>query len=246
MTKPLRANQQITTSGTLHIDNEYLAYEVRKADPNAGYVAILHGGGASTSLRRYDELATETAAAGANVVAFDFSGHGQSTGTLAELSLSRRRTQAIGVISALCDQTKPIVLVGFSMSGQTVCDVISAQTVTVRSTFLGCAAAYRPDVSTLPFGNPEFTEMIREEGTWARSTAFQTLADFPGHVTFLIPDADEVVPCGVTQAYLDSCSKPPQVIRLEHAPHQIVGWLHDQPETRHRIVAAMAASANSS
>ncbi|MGX1779509.1 hypothetical protein ACWIGW_45895 [Nocardia brasiliensis] len=50
VTKPLRANQQITISGTLHIDNEYLAYEVRKADPNAGYVVILHGGGASTSL----------------------------------------------------------------------------------------------------------------------------------------------------------------------------------------------------
>ncbi|MGW4848639.1 hypothetical protein [Nocardia brasiliensis] len=150
-------NQQITTSGTLHIDNECLTYEVRSRPERR--------------IRRnfawrwrVDECAAirrtcyRNCGGWSNRCRLRLLRPRTKYRTLAELSLSRRRTQAIGVISALCDQTKPIVLVGFSMSGQTVCDVIASQAVMVRSAFLGCAAAYRPDVFTLPFGNPEFTE----------------------------------------------------------------------------------------
>ncbi|MFJ3301894.1 alpha/beta fold hydrolase [Streptomyces sp. NPDC086549] len=55
-------------------------------------------------------------------LAFDFSGHGESTVALRELGLRRRFEQAVSVIDARAPAGEPLVLVGFSMSGQTATD----------------------------------------------------------------------------------------------------------------------------
>ncbi|QIS08724.1 alpha/beta hydrolase [Nocardia arthritidis] len=227
-------------AGMLRVDGELIAYERRIGDRAGGFVVFLHGAGTG-SMERTTQLATEVVAAGANTVAFDFSGHGRSTGTLAELSLRRREVQAAAVIGALCDPGAPLVLVGFSMSGQTVCDIIGS--VGADAVFLCCPAAYRPDVAELPFGNPEFTRMIREEGAWSASTAFGAVAAFPGEVAFVIPDQDEVIPPALTRTYLDS--RPDSLLlTLPGCPHRIAGWLRNKPEQRQRLVAAMSRAAD--
>lgn len=60
---------------------------------------------------------------GCRGVAFDFSGHGESAGKLRELSLRRRFEQAVAAIDAYSGADGPLVVVGFSMSGQMVADL---------------------------------------------------------------------------------------------------------------------------
>lgn len=230
--------------GTLPIDNELLAYELREVDSVGGFVVFLHGAGTAT-MERYTRLADEVAAAGVNVLTFDFSGHGKSTGTLQELSLARRRIQATEIIKELCGRRNPLVLAGFSMSGQTVCDIASSSELEVDSIFLGCPAAYRPDVFHLPFGDPEFTRLIREEGSWSSSSAFDVVRNFVGDITFLIPDRDEVIPVDVTRTFLDRANPSRKALTLKGCHHRIAAWLDEEPETRDQIVSLLANAGRS-
>lgn len=84
---------------------------------------LLHGAGRGGK-ERLVPLLTEFAAHGCHALAFDFSGHGESTGLLRELSLRRRFEQAVSVIDAHVRGDGPLILVGFSMSGQTVADLV--------------------------------------------------------------------------------------------------------------------------
>jgi pimeloyl-ACP methyl ester carboxylesterase len=65
------------------------------------------------------------AARGCRALAFDFSGHGESSGELRELSLARRLRQAGAVIDRHVPPGDGLILVGFSMSGQTVADLVA-------------------------------------------------------------------------------------------------------------------------
>ena len=92
------------------------------AGPARATVVVLHGAG-NAGKERLVPLLAEFAAHGCHALAFDFSGHGESTGLLRELSLRRRFEQAVSVIDARARVNGPLVLVGFSMSGQTVADL---------------------------------------------------------------------------------------------------------------------------
>lgn len=232
-------------SGTLPIDGEQIAYELRSADESKGYVVFLHGAG-SASMERYSQLADELASQGVNVLTFDFSGHGKSTGTLAQLSLARRRDQAVQVIARLCDASRPIVLAGFSMSGQTVCDVVATGTVVPAGIFLGCPAAYRPDVFDIPFGESRFTGLIRETGTWSESVAFKIIKDVEGKVVLIVPEKDEVIPIEVTQTFIESAGESASIVHLEGCHHRIAAWLADRPSERAMLTSRLAEAVLSS
>ncbi|MDX6312847.1 MAG: uncharacterized protein QOF44_2311, partial [Streptomyces sp.] len=66
-------------------------------DAAATTVVLLHGAGTSEK-ERLTALMEEFAARGCRALAFDFSGHGGSSGELGELSLRRRFEQAVAVI----------------------------------------------------------------------------------------------------------------------------------------------------
>lgn len=67
--------------------------------PGAATAVVLHGAGRS-SKERLLPLLGEFTAHGCHALALDFSGHGESTGALRELSLRRRFEQAVAVIDA--------------------------------------------------------------------------------------------------------------------------------------------------
>ena len=77
-------------------------------DPSQVTAVVLHGAGTS-SMGRLLPLVEEFVAHGCRGIAFDFSGHGKSTGTLNESSLRRRFEQAAAVIDAYAgaDASRP-------------------------------------------------------------------------------------------------------------------------------------------
>lgn len=213
-------------------DGEQLCCEYSLAAEN---VVILHGAGQSNR-RRYYSLAEEILRQGKGVILFDFSGHGDSTGTLAELSLQRRMTQARTVIDTLLP-TGAFYLAGFSMSGQTVCDLLPVYGDRVKGILLACAAAYRPDIYDIPFGNSEFTTKLREGG-WQDSVSRDNLLAYKGRVVLAMGEQDEVIPKGVTEL-LKTSALSPQYIEYPGVAHGLMTWLGDHPEEQAKLVQAL-------
>ncbi|POX45271.1 hypothetical protein C3489_34700, partial [Streptomyces sp. Ru71] len=202
---------------------------------------LLHGAGAG-SKERLLPLAREFAAHGCRVLAFDFSGHGGSTGTLRQLSLRRRFEQAVAVIDA-CAPDGPLVLTGFSMSGQTVADLVAHYGQRVVALGLCAPAVYAPEAWDVPFGNGEgrFSTIIRTPDSWRTSRALDALRSYDGRAVLAVPGTDAVIPPAVTEAVQDALTVRAQYTRLElpEADHHLGMWLRDHPEDRRAFVTAV-------
>ncbi|HET6855758.1 MAG TPA: alpha/beta fold hydrolase [Streptomyces sp.] len=202
-------------------------------------VVIMHGAGAGDKERNLP-LAEDFAAHGHPAVALDFSGHGASTGELRDLSLRRRRDQAAAVIEEVFHPERPLVLVGFSMSGQTVSDLVDAYGRRVAAVVLCAPGVYGEDAWDVPFG-AGFTELIRRPESWRDSRALDTYARFDGRALLVVPEHDAVIPDGVTDLLraalatrADFCA-----LRLAGAGHQLGAWLAEQPQARRDVVGTL-------
>lgn len=131
---------------------------------------LLHGAGNGSKERSLPFLA-DFAGQGCRALAFDFSGHGESTGELADLSLRRRYEQAVAVLDAHAPGDDPLILIGFSMSGQTVADLMRHYGRRVAAVGLCAPAVYGPDAWDVPFGTGDsrFSELIRTPDSWRDS-----------------------------------------------------------------------------
>ncbi|MEU6595111.1 alpha/beta fold hydrolase [Streptomyces sp. NPDC046881] len=89
---------------------------VSAGPPGRATAVLLHGAG-NGSKERLLPFVTDFADRGCRALAFDFSGHGESTGALAKLSLRRRFELAVAVLDAHAPAGDPLVLVGFSGGG---------------------------------------------------------------------------------------------------------------------------------
>lgn len=124
------------------------------ARDGAATVVLLHGAG-NGSKERLLPLLADFADRGCAGLAFDFSGHGESTGTLGALSLRRRFEQAVSVIDATVPAGAPLILAGFSMSGQTVADLARHYGRRTVALVLCAPAVYAAEAWPLPFEDPE-------------------------------------------------------------------------------------------
>lgn len=206
-------------------DGERLVCEFVLRDKNA---VILHGAGTSKR-QRYYPIAEELLKNDVGVVLFDFSGHGESTGELKDLSLARRRTQAGSIIDLVVPQSSPLYLCGFSMGAQTVCDILPGYGGRTEAVLLGCPAIYAADVQDIRFGDPDFTKRLREQGSWTESGAPGLLSDFGGRTVIAIGDRDEVIPSGVVDLLKDS-SKNLTFKEYAGASHALAAWLESHPD----------------
>ncbi|WP_143200187.1 alpha/beta hydrolase [Kitasatospora sp. CB01950] len=232
---------------TLEADGERLACTVVEpaAPVRRGAALLMHGAG-SSGKHRCLPLAEELAAAGCRSVVFDFAGHGESTGDLGQLSLARRARQARAVLARYAPDG-PLLLAGFSMSGQTVADLLGDPDIggRVQALALGAPAAYAREVRELPFAAPEFTATLRTPGSWRSSSAFETFAAFDGRAVLVLPETDEVIPAEVTDA-LDAALRTRAAytrLTLPGADHQLGGWLSTHPEHRALVAAALLSEA---
>ncbi|MEU8890186.1 alpha/beta hydrolase family protein [Streptomyces sp. NPDC048442] len=161
---------------------------------------VLHGAG-NGDKQSPTVLATHLAARGHHGLAFDFSGHGASTGRLSELSLERRFEQARTVVDSQLPTDRRLLLIGFSMSGQTVADLAAHYGPRVAAIGLGAPAVYAAEAWPVPFG-AGFTGIIRTPESWRTSPALDTFRGLPAAVRAVLatPAVDEVIPPAVTEA----------------------------------------------
>ncbi|MFE1252062.1 alpha/beta fold hydrolase [Streptomyces sp. NPDC058766] len=214
------------------------------ADGARATAVLLHGAG-NGGKERLVPLLEEFAARGCRALAFDFSGHGDSTGRLRELSLRRRFGQAVSVIDAHARVDSPLVLVGFSMSGQTVADLLRHYGDRVAALGLCAPAVYTGEAWDVPFGNGDgrFSELIRRPGGWRDSPALDVLAAYEGRAVLAVPDTDEVIPPAVTEAVSQALARRAQFTHRElpGAGHRLALWFRDRPEDRGEFATAVLA-----
>ncbi|MER5436723.1 alpha/beta fold hydrolase [Streptomyces sp. NPDC002588] len=205
---------------------------------------VLHGAG-NGSKERLLPLAREFAAQGCRVLALDFSGHGESTGALPELSLRRRFEQAVAVIDAYAPDGGPLALVGFSMSGQTVADLVGHYEERVSAIGLCAPAVYAAEAWDVPFGagDGEFSAVIRRPGSWRSAPALEVFRAYEGRAVLVVPGTDTVIPPEVTEAVQDALSARAQYSRFElpDAEHRLGLWFRDRPVDRREFVASVLA-----
>lgn len=212
--------------------------------PGRATAVLLHGAG-NGSKQRLVPLLTEFAGNGCHALAFDFSGHGESTGSLAELSLRRRFEQAVAVIDARVSADAALVLVGFSMSGQTVADLVRHYGPRVAAVGLCAPAVYAPEAWEVPFGNGQgrFSEIIRTPDGWRSSRALEAFRAYEGRAVLAVPGSDAVIPPAVTEAVQDALSARARYSRFElpDAEHRLGLWFQDHAEDRRRFVTRLLA-----
>ncbi|MEU4932833.1 alpha/beta fold hydrolase [Streptomyces yokosukanensis] len=224
---------------TYDFDGERLS-GVSAGPPGRATAVLLHGAG-NGSKERLLPLLTEFAERGCRALAFDFSGHGESTGSLAELSLRRRFEQAVAVLDAHAPADSPLVLVGFSMSGQTVADLVRHYGARVAAVGLCSPAVYAPEAWDVPFENRQgrFSEIIRTPDGWRSSLALKALRAYPGRAVLAVPGTDAVIPPAVTEAVQEALSARARYSRFElpDAGHRLGLWFHDHPGDRREFAA---------
>ncbi|MFF0067183.1 alpha/beta fold hydrolase [Streptomyces sp. NPDC005279] len=211
-------------------------------DPSGVTAVVLHGAG-NSSMERLLPLVQEFVAHGCRGVAFDFSGHGESTGKLSELSLRRRFEQAVAVIDAYAGADGPLVLVGFSMSGQTVADLVAHYGDRVAALGLCAPAVYTAEAWDVPFGegNGRFSAIIRRSDSWREAPALEVLRAYEGRAVLAVPGTDAVIPPAVTEAVQDALAARAQYTRfdLPDAQHQLGMWFRDHGDDRREFVEAV-------
>ncbi|WP_329263051.1 alpha/beta fold hydrolase [Streptomyces pseudovenezuelae] len=231
-----------------HVTQEYAGERLAGVYGGGPFVAgnptavLLHGAGRG-SKERLLPLLDEFVAHGCRALAFDFSGHGESSGALAELSLRRRFEQAVAVIDAHTPADGPLVLVGFSMSGQTVADLVRHYGERVVALGLCAPAVYAGEAWDVPFGHGdgEFSEIIRRPDSWRRAPALDALRAYEGRAVLAVPGTDAVIPPEVTEAVQEALAFRSQFTRLElpDADHQLGRWLSDHADPRRALVSAL-------
>lgn len=204
----------------LEVDDEEIVCETLLRKRN---VVILHGAGTSDR-KRYYALADAILRRGIGVVLFDFSGHGESSGELQGLSLSRRKIQAQSVIDNFIPHQSQFYLMGFSMSGQTVCDLLPSYEGRISAILLGCPGIYTKSVHKMAFGGGEFTAKIRKVDSWKDTTAFDEIRSFQGRTIIAIGERDKVIPKAVVTSLKES-SKHLSYIEYAEVDHQLAIWL---------------------
>jgi aminoglycoside phosphotransferase (APT) family kinase protein/dienelactone hydrolase len=211
-------------------------------DPSGVTAVVLHGAGDS-STERLLPLVREFVAHGCRGVALDFSGHGESTGKLSESSLRRRFEQAVAAIDAYAGADGPLVLTGFSMSGQTVADLVAHYGDRVAALGLCAPAVYTAEAWDVPFGegNGRFSGIIRRPDSWREAPALQVLRAYEGRAVLAAPGTDAVIPPAVTVAVQDALAARAQYTRFElpHAQHQLGLWFRDHDDDRREFVEAV-------
>ena len=228
--------------GALAVSQEVLSYldaAPEQAASKGEHVVILPGSGCTKSMNQ--AFAKDFADLGHRALCLDFSGHGESSGDFADLTLTRRRDQAAALIEACIPAQLPVILVGFSMSAQTTADLIEVLGERVTGIVLGAPAIYPRALRDVPFGDPSFLQLLSDPETWPDSPALATFGTFRGKALLLIPEHDEQVPAPMTELIEQSMRTNPRFAKqiLPGADHGLDEWLDQHPTVRRTLMTTI-------
>lgn len=129
------------------------------------------------------------------------------------------------MIDAYAPADGPLVLVGFSMSGQTVADLVQHYGDRVTALGLCAPGVYTAEAWDVPFGdgNGRFSGIIRRPDSWREAPALEVLRAYEGRAVLAVPGTDAVIPAAVTEAVQDTLAARAQYTRfdLPDAQHQL-------------------------
>ncbi|WP_051967449.1 alpha/beta hydrolase [Kitasatospora mediocidica] len=202
---------------------------------------VMHGAGAADQ-SVHGQLVRQLAERGCRTLAFDFTGHGASSGLLQELSLSDRFDQARAVIDSLAPGEDHLVLVGASMSGQTVADLAAHYGGRVAAVGLLAPAVYPRRAWPLRFDSG-FTQAIRVPQAWRDSAALDTYAHYTGRAVLAVPGRDHVIPPAVNEALVQALSVRADFTHLvfPDADHHLGRYFQANPDACARFADALTA-----
>jgi pimeloyl-ACP methyl ester carboxylesterase len=197
-------------------------------------VIALHGAGPSN--RSHTRYLSETFIQnGENVVRFDFSGQGESSGTMQESSLAKRQGEAIAIIEHFQIDTDNLTVIGTSMGGYIAASL--AKIYPVKNLILFCPAAYDVTAWEIPF-NADFTAILRRDLSLLKSNVQELLATFAGNSLLLWAENDEIIPPLIVDMYESALSGKPKhaTCVIQGSPHPIHRWVADKEEQKAKIL----------
>lgn len=226
---------------TIQAGSERLAANRIEADGDANCL-FLHGA-RNTDPDIWVSLRQSLAALGIGSIAFDFSGHGNST-SFTPNSLEKRYSEALAALSHL-DAVAPRAVVGVSMSGEIAVRLAVESKYQIDRLVTIVGAAYDEAAFQLPFG-PSFTSILRQPDSWRRSVVFPSIRRYSGRLTVVQAEHDTVVPHEIGQLLVDSAfdASRAELVRLHGVDHGLSAAMRTTPRmvdhvarTIHRAVA---------
>jgi pimeloyl-ACP methyl ester carboxylesterase len=199
---------------------------------------FLHGGGDYSIKERIYDFAEPILKKKINILTFDFSGHGESTGTIQESSLRKRTTEAKEGINQFVTES-PIILCGASMGGYIALKILKSYNV--KTLLLFGPALYDAKAYDVRF-DQGFTQIIREPESWRNTDVLDALENFEGNVLIVMGQKDEVIPPGVIQLIYQHAKKArkKEIYTIANCPHKINIYLADYPselaKLHHKII----------
>lgn len=193
---------------------------------------FMHGGGSGVK-ERVCGIAEPIINHNINILAFDFSGHGESTGELKKGNLKKRVKEAKNAIQLFASH-KPLILCGASMGGYVAIKLL--EYVKVDTLILICPALYDKAAYEVQF-DAGFTDIIRESQSWRNTDVLDLLKSFTGKLLIVIGDKDEVIPQDVIDLIIANSqkAKKKELYIIPEGPHRIIKWLMDKPEELQRF-----------
>ena len=216
-------------AGTENIVGELLG---NKPDELSDFV-YFHGAGKSTRNRAKSFFDESVFTVVPNIVTFDFSGHGESSGELSSSSLKQRVLEAQTAIELFSTKEK-LTVCGSSMSGYIALKMPAF--FDVKNIILFAPAIYDAQAYDVQFGKG-FSEIIRQPDSWKNSDVLPLLEKFTGNLLVFIGKNDEVIPKGVIDL-LDEHSPRvahKEIIKFDDCPHAIHAWIDSHPKLKKQV-----------
>lgn len=210
----------------LPIDRERIAISVFKEPEPRTTVLFLFGGSQTTARERFFEWQQELLNHDINSVSFDYIGTGQSSGNFYDSSLARRIEESIFVFEWMkksLTASEKVAICGGSLGAYVALGLMHRFREQVTHLMLFCPAAYTRAAHKVQFG-PQFTQVISQPDSWQDSLAFDWLEEFQGHLLFILPQHDEVIPADITQAFLRQATHAHSVEKaiIANSSHQLL------------------------
>lgn len=187
---------------------------------------FLHGAGSGVK-ERVLSIAEPIIDHNINILAFDFSGHGESSGELKKGSLEKRVNEAKSVIHQFCSEEKPLVVCGSSMGGFIAIKLL--EFFNISTLILFCPALYAKKAYTIPFDSG-FTDVIRVSESWRQTDVFPLLENFTGRILIVMGEKDQIIPPGVIELINSHTpnARQKELYVISNCPHSITAWVSTQ------------------
>ena len=236
------------TSFKLEYNKQILVGDKLDASDSQRELVFLHGAG-KAQRSRFKKLRNKLALSGVSSLAFDFIGHGDSSGTLEQDSLQSRTQQALKVIDLHTKNLnssieKPgLSIFATSMSAYTAIKL--TEFVAVKNLILLVPAVYHHKAYRTHF-NDGFSDIIRKPNNWINSDAWDLLEKFKGNLLVVTAEKDEVIPKAIPSFIVDLAISAhyKKSIEILGSSHQITHFINDNDPVLEQVAEEIERTLN--